>query len=64
MRAMLDIDIPLNAGCLVPLTSESPVGSWCIILRVTSPDSEEVIAVTFANSGGLRWQCPDFAADR
>ena len=21
MRAMLDLDIPLNAGCLVPLTS-------------------------------------------
>lgn len=23
MRAMLDMDIPLNAGCLVPLTSAS-----------------------------------------
>lgn len=23
MRAMLDMDIPLNAGCLVPLDSES-----------------------------------------
>jgi 5-oxoprolinase (ATP-hydrolysing) len=22
MRAMLDMDIPLNAGCLVPITSE------------------------------------------
>jgi hypothetical protein len=24
MRAMLDLDIPLNAGCLVPITSTSP----------------------------------------
>ena len=24
MRAMLDMDIPLNAGCLVPLTSAPP----------------------------------------
>lgn len=24
MRAMLDLDIPLNAGCLVPVTSKPP----------------------------------------
>lgn len=24
MRAMLDMDIPLNAGCLVPITGELP----------------------------------------
>lgn len=34
MRAMLDIDIPLNAGCLVPLTSEPPVASWCNYLTL------------------------------
>lgn len=29
MRAMLDLDIPLNAGCLVPLESEKSCVVWC-----------------------------------
>lgn len=32
MRAMIDQDIPLNAGCLVPLTSTSPPVAWLLAL--------------------------------
>lgn len=36
MRAMLDSDIPLNAGCLVPLDSETSSLNQCPLQKLTS----------------------------
>jgi Hydantoinase B/oxoprolinase len=65
MRAMLDVDIPLNAGCLVPLDSNSP-----FLLRrdfvelCGSPDTQghPIGAVTYC--GSLWRECTDITAHR
>ena len=54
MRSMLDVDIPLNAGCLVPLDSKHfPV---CIIILIqlcgsSDPEWQPIVAIT--HRGGL-----------
>ena len=54
MRSMLDVDIPLNAGCLVPLDSKRfPV---CITILVqlcgsSDPQWQPIVAIT--HRGGL-----------
>lgn len=35
MRSMLDMDIPLNAGCLVPLDSECQLGKFKILTNLS-----------------------------
>lgn len=57
MRAMLDMDIPLNAGCLVPLTSTVIVtfpGLFADLVRSQHPWGNS--SVPFPNCCGLRWQ--------
>lgn len=60
MRAMLDVDIPLNAGCLVPLESAfHSTGAKCRISLITpsiniSQDPQEVPLTALSNSSGLR----------
>jgi hypothetical protein len=48
MRSMLNIDIPLNAGCLVPLDSKSGVvaGNHDDPDFSPSPNSKEIVALT------------------
>ena len=66
MRAMLDVDIPLNAGCLVPLESELlplPLSSNTILI-LSSQNPQKVIAFTFSDSSSLCRKCPDITAHR
>lgn len=47
MRSMLDLDIPLNAGCLVPLESTSNLISKLrpVLISVLSQNTRKVTAV-------------------
>lgn len=66
MRAMLDMDIPLNAGCLVPITGAcvSPIYSRLVLtLPSCSQDSRGVTPCTFPHCCSVRWQRLDVAAD-
>jgi len=53
---MLDMDIPLNAGCLVPLHSkyDFPPSEFSNVFQ-NSSDSEKVFAITFKD-GGRMWR--------
>ena len=35
LRCLVDLDIPLNEGCLVPIEVKLPKG-WCVLARCTS----------------------------
>jgi hypothetical protein len=66
---MLDMDIPLNAGCLVPLTgmlllSQLSSRHFLTMVYLFSEDPEEVTPIPIADRSGLWWQCPDFSAYR
>lgn len=70
MRAMLDMDIPLNAGCLVPLTSKHH--SSLLDTRINdslnpnpySQDPRRLSLVSITDSRCLRRKCPDVATHR
>ena len=38
MRAMLDMEIPLNAGCLVPITGTYPAFAMCVRRSLTQTE--------------------------
>lgn len=64
MRAMLDVDIPLNAGCLVPLD-----GAYILFAKqepadeIASQNPGEIVIVPFSNRRGLRRECPYVSAN-
>lgn len=63
MRAMLDVDIPLNAGCLVPL--DGACVPWkSISLTLPSANSPGIVAVTLSYCCRVRWKCTDVSAHR
>ena len=63
MRAMLDNDIPLNAGCLVPLTSEFYLRLPLPKLRdFVSQNSAGFVARPISNCRCLCRKCPDVSA--
>ncbi len=67
MRAMLDMDIPLNAGCLVPITGwYQPLmcHSRCSHAHVNSQVTGGFVAVSVENSSGVWRQCSHLPTDR
>ena len=65
MRAMLNVDIPLNAGCLVPIESTFlAVNRLFINMSCYSQDPQKVPSVSIQDRCCVRWECIDFAADR
>ena len=65
MRAMLDIDIPLNAGCLVPLDGRCYSSQGIIFVQYSgSSDSQWQFFSTITHCGSLWGQCAHLAAHR
>jgi hypothetical protein len=71
MRAMLDVDVPLNAGCLVPVTSalayiymlfcdENVLGP----LMANSQDTGGFPSAPIQDCGCMRWERSHVAEDR
>lgn len=65
MRAMLDVDIPLNAGCLVPLDGNFLSSASLFSLNFCgSPNSQWKSIVTITHCSRLRWKCAHLTAYR
>lgn len=65
MRAMLDVDIPLNAGCLVPLDGNILSSASLFSLNFSgSPNSQWKPIVTVTHRSRLRWKCAHLTAYR
>jgi hypothetical protein len=64
---MLDLDIPLNAGCLVPLTSKCNscgIQRCTPILTIYSPYSQEIAIVAVSHCCCLRRERADLSTYR
>ena len=65
MRSMLDADIPLNAGCLVPLQSIFSDSAFCDILmdyKLHSNNPAQVTPLSLTNGGSVRWKRVNISA--
>lgn len=60
IRAMLDVDIPLNAGCLVPLDGAYILFAKenALIRKVNSQNPGEIVVVAFSDRCCLWRKCP------
>jgi Hydantoinase B/oxoprolinase len=65
MRAMLDSDIPLNAGCLVPLKSMVVSDFRCLVTidLVYSQHSTGITSLAVSGGRNLWRKCSDFSKD-